>query len=105
MQGVGLLRWEVLGNVAAAVVISAATRAIGALPVFAFTVIPAAAALLITERLNRTALLAVSFGACAAVAGYYASWVYQLPTGACMVCVAALFLVPGLIRLGLRRGG
>lgn len=105
VQGVGLLRWEVLGNVAIAIVISAATRAVGALPVFAFTVVPAAAALLLTERLNRTVALAVSFGACAAVAGYYASWVYQLPTGACMVCVAALFLVPGLIRLGLRRGG
>ena len=105
VQGVGLLRWEVLGNVAIAIVISAATRAVGALPVFAFTVVPAAAALLLTERLNRTVLLAVSFGACAAVLGYYASWVYQLPTGACMVCVAALFLLPGLVRLGLRRGG
>jgi zinc transport system permease protein len=105
VQGVGLLRWEILGNVAIAVVISAATRAIGALPVFAFTVIPAGAALLLTERMTRTIPLAVAFGACAAMVGYYASWIFQLPTGACMVCVASLFLLPGLLKLGLRRGG
>jgi zinc transport system permease protein len=104
VQGVGLLRWEIPLNVATAVVISAATRAIGALPVFAFTVIPAAAALLVTERFRNTVLLALLFGALAAVVGYYVSWVGQLPTGASMVCVAAVFLVPGLLRLALRKG-
>lgn len=103
VQGVGLLRWEIPLNVAMAVVISVATRAVGALPVFAFTVIPAAAALLLTERLRSTIALALVFGASAAVLGYYASWVEQLPTGASMVCVAALFLVPGLLRLSWRK--
>lgn len=102
VQGVGLLRWEIPLNVAAAVVISVATRAVGALPVFAFTVVPAAAALLLTERFRATVALSVLFGASAAAVGYYVSWVGQLPTGASMVCVSALFLVPGLLRL-LRR--
>ena len=104
VQGVGLLRWEIPLNVATAVVISVATRAIGALPVFAFTVVPAAAALLLTERLRSTIALAIGIGAFAAVVGYYVSWVEQLPTGASMVCVAALCLLPGLLRLALRKG-
>lgn len=102
VQGLGVVRYELLGNVAIAVVISVATRAVGALPVFAFTVIPAAAALLLTERLRVTMLLAVAFGIISAAVGYYVSWTLQLPTGASMVVVAALFLVPGLLRL-LRR--
>ena len=102
VQGVGVLRYELLMNLATAVVISVATRAVGALPVFAFTVIPAAAALLLTERLRHTIALSVAIGIVSAAVGYYLSWIEQLPTGATMVVVAALFLVPGLLRL-LRR--
>src|SRR3954447_24181411 len=102
VQGVGVFRYELLLNLATAVVISVATRAVGALPVFAFTVIPAAAALMITERLRSTIVLSVTFGVVAAALGYYASWVEQLPTGASMVVVASLFLVPGLLKI-LRR--
>ena len=80
-----------------------ATRAVGALPVFAFTVVPAAAALMVTERLRTTIALSVAIGIVSAAVGYYVSWVESLPTGASMVIVASLFLVPGLLRL-LRRG-
>src|SRR5205814_273978 len=54
VQGVGVLRYEVLLNFIIAVVISVATRAVGALPVFAFTVVPAAAALMVTENIRAT---------------------------------------------------
>jgi len=90
-------------NLMIAVVISVATRAVGALPVFAFTVIPAAAALLVTEQIRRTIALSVAIGIVAAAVGYYVSWVKTLPTGASMVIVASLFLVPGLSRLLWRR--
>ena len=102
VQGVGVLRYELTLNLIVAVVISVATRAVGALPVFAFTVIPAAAALMVTERIKRTMVLSVAIGIVAAAVGYYVSWVKTLPTGASMVIVASLFLVPGLLRL-LRR--
>ena len=101
--GVGVFRYELLLNVTRALVISVATRAVGALPVFAFTVIPAAAALMITERLGRTIALALAFGITAAAVGYYVSWVEELPTGASMVLVASVFLVPGLARLVRRK--
>jgi zinc transport system permease protein len=102
VQGVGVFRYELILNLATAVVISVATRAVGALPVFAFTVIPAAAALMLTERMRVTIALAVAFGMIAAGAGYYVSWVATLPTGATMVVVASVFLLPGLVKI-LRR--
>ena len=102
VQGVGVFRYELLLNLATAVVISVATRAVGALPVFAFTVIPAAAALMITEKMRQTIVLSVAFAMISAAVGYYLSWIEQLPTGATMVVTASLFLIPGLLKI-LRR--
>jgi zinc transport system permease protein len=85
------------------VVISVGTRAVGALPVFAFTVIPAAAALMLTERMRLTIVLAIGIGVVAAAVGYYVSWVASLPTGATMVVVASVFLLPGVVKIA-RRG-
>jgi zinc transport system permease protein len=102
VQGVGVFRYELLLNVIVAVVISVATRAVGALPVFAFTVVPAAAALMLTENIRATLPLSIAFGVVSAAAGYYLSWIEQLPTGATMVVVASVFLLPGLARLAKR---
>jgi ABC-type Mn2+/Zn2+ transport system permease subunit len=102
VQGIGVFRYELLLNLATAVVISVATRAVGALPVFAFSVLPAAAALMLTDRMRLTIALSVLFGVVSAAVGYYLSWVQQLPTGATMVVVASLFLLPGLVKI-LRR--
>jgi zinc transport system permease protein len=102
VQGLGVFRYELLLNVITAVAISVATRAVGALPVFAFTVIPAAAALMVTERLRATVALSIVFGIVAAAVGYYVSWVESLPTGATMVVCASVFLLPGIARLARR---
>jgi zinc transport system permease protein len=99
VQGMRVLRYELLLNLATAIVISVATRAVGALPVFAFSVIPAAAALMLTDRIRLTIALSVLFGVISAAVGYYVSWVEQLPTGATMVVIAALFLLPGLLKI------
>jgi zinc transport system permease protein len=102
VQGVAVLRYELLLNVIVAVAISVATRAVGALPVFAFTVVPAAAALMLTENLRATLPLSIAFGIVSAALGYYLSWIEQLPTGATMVVVASVFLLPGVARLAKR---
>jgi len=75
--------------------ISVATRALGALPAFAFTVAPASAALLLTSRLRVAFGLAVGFGLSASVLGYYLSFMNDLPTGPTLVAVALLPLLPG----------
>ncbi len=81
--------------------IPVAARALGALPVFAFLTIPAAAALLVVRRLRAAFVLATLFGLVASTGGYLVSWFWQIPTGATMVALAGIFVVPGLVR---RRG-
>jgi zinc transport system permease protein len=95
--------WNLLLFLTIGVAISVATRAIGALPVFGFMIIPPAAALLLASRLRTAFVLAVGIALASAALGYYVSFALSLPTGASMVLVATLFLVPGL--LNLLRGG
>lgn len=72
-----------------AVSVAVSTRALGAMPVFAFLVLPAGAALLFSERLKVVLVLAVTFALVSAGLGYYLSWVWSLPTGPVMVALAA----------------
>ncbi|HZR47667.1 MAG TPA: metal ABC transporter permease, partial [Candidatus Manganitrophaceae bacterium] len=75
--------------------------AIGALPVFSFLVIPAASALMLTDRLKVAFLLSMLFGVFSAALGFYLSFVYSLPTGPAMLGTAGFFLVPGIFKRGL----
>jgi zinc transport system permease protein len=84
--------WSLLLFLTFAVAISVSTRAIGALPVFAFTVIPPAAALMVGSRMWSVFTISVVIGVLSAFIGYYVSFHWSLPTGASMVIVAASFL-------------
>ena len=83
--------------------IAVSIMSIGALPVFAFMVIPASAALTLTQRLGSAFLLSIAFGVSAAVVGFYLSFVFSLPTGPIMLATAGLFLIPGGARALLQR--
>jgi zinc transport system permease protein len=102
--GIPTRRWNLLLFLSIAVAISASTRAIGALPVFAFMVIPPAAGLLLGQRLWAVFALSVGVAVLGAAFGYYVSFHWSLPTGASMVVVSALFLIPGFVRLRLKGG-
>jgi zinc transport system permease protein len=77
--------------------IPVSARALGALPVFAFLTIPASAALLLARRLRPAFGIATGLGVVAAAGGYALSWVWQIPTGATMVTLAGLFVLPGAV--------
>lgn len=81
-----------------AITISVSISAIGALPVFGFMIMPAAAALMLTDRLRLVFLLSITFGVISAVLGFYLSFLYSLPTGPAMLGTAAIFLIPGTIK-------
>lgn len=83
-----------------AVSTSVAIGCIGALPVFAFMVMPAAAALMLVTRLLSAFLLAIGIGVTSAVAGFYLSFLLALPTGPTMIATAGLFLIPGFCMRG-----
>jgi zinc transport system permease protein len=94
--------WSLLLFLTFAVAISVSTRAIGALPVFAFMVIPPAVGLLLGSRLWSVFAISVGVAVISAFVGYWVSFHWSLPTGASMVIASALFLAPGLIRLQLK---
>jgi zinc transport system permease protein len=95
--------------VSVALAISVCTRVLGALPVFAFSVLPAAAAIRLAPNVPRALWVAAVLGAAAGFGGYVVAYLARLPVGAAQALVAAavVALVEGLVRvraLGLRRG-
>lgn len=89
--------WDALLFLTIGVAIPPAARALGALPVFAFLTLPAAGALLLRVGFRPAFALAAAFGVLAATAGYVLSWIWELPTGATMVALAAALAVPGAL--------
>lgn len=83
-----------------AAVVAVATRALGALPVFAFAVLPAFGALAVSRRLEQALWLAALAGALAGGVGYFAAFLFELPVGAAQAVLAGLL---ALLGLGARR--
>lgn len=76
-----------------AVVISVCTRAVGAMPVFALTVLPATAALLFHDRIVPAAITSAVLGGLSAGAGYFATGLWELPVGPCIALAATIPLI------------
>lgn len=87
---VALLDAVLLASVA--LLVSIATRALGALPVFAFTVLPALAAVAVTSSPAAALGLAAALGATAGVIGYVLAFLWELPVGATQTCLAGAFV-------------
>lgn len=105
VRGLPVTRIELSFWVALAVVVSVATRALGAFPVFAMAVLPGAAALLVTDRIGRVFLLAAALGALGGFGGYLAAFRWGTPVGATQALVLAMFwLFAALMRRGRGRG-
>ncbi len=77
--------------------VALSTRALGALPVFAFSVLPAMAALALTSRMSAVFALATLFGALSGVAGYAISFRGELPVGATQTALAAVFVGAAMV--------
>jgi len=89
--------WDAVLFLTVGVAIPPAARALGALPVFAFLTLPAAGALLLRVGFRPAFALAGAFGVLAASGGYVLSWLWELPTGATMVALAAALALPGAL--------
>ncbi len=84
--------------------VAVATRAVGALPVFGFLVLPAGAALLVSQSVRWVVVLSITGAVLAAAFGFYLSFIsgvpeptlpeqqpWALPTGPTMVACAAVY--------------
>lgn len=96
--GMRVSLWDGLLFLTLGLAIPVAARALGALPVFAFLTLPAAAALLTRLGFRAAFPAAAALGVVAAGGGYLLSWLWELPTGATMVALAGVLLLPGLAR-------
>ncbi|MCC7538249.1 MAG: metal ABC transporter permease [Deltaproteobacteria bacterium] len=83
--------------------VSVATRALGVLPVFGFSVLPAMGALMSGVRMSRTLVLASILGAASGGLGYVAAFFFSFPVGASQTLAAGLLLVPFAIARLVRR--
>lgn len=82
-----------------AVAISIFTRIIGALPVFAFTVLPAIAAVRLARNVPQALWLSLGVGAFTGFAGYIVAWRHDLPVGASQALLGvAIVLVAEVLR-------
>jgi len=72
-----------------AVYVSVTTRALGALPVFAFSVLPAVGAIAVARCPAVALALAAGFGATAGAGGYLVAFLGGFPVGASQTVVAA----------------
>lgn len=79
-----------------AVVVAVSTRALGALPVFAFLALPPLTSLLLTEKLKLVFVISVIIGVLSATLGYFFSFILSIPTGASMTVCASVFFILGI---------
>ncbi|MNL44741.1 High-affinity zinc uptake system membrane protein ZnuB [compost metagenome] len=82
--------------VAIAFTVSIATRALGALPVFAFSVLPAMAAIALARNPTAAMILAALFGALGGLGGYLLAFFGDFPVGASQTVFCALLAVLAL---------
>lgn len=77
--------------------ITTGLKILGALPVFAMIVLPAFIALKRARSIKETFLLAMGMGAFIPVLGYYYSYLFDFPTGACLIFIASIYLLCSVV--------
>ena len=97
------VRWLTFGFwLVVALTLALCTRVLGALPVFAFSVLPPLAAIVCTRSLKATLACASVIGAFCAALGYAAAYFLALPVGALQTLCCAAALAPALLVARLR---
>ncbi|MGC4095024.1 MAG: metal ABC transporter permease [Polyangiaceae bacterium] len=93
VQGLPVRRLEGAFWAMFALEVSVATRALGSLPVFAFSVLPAASGLVLANELRIALALSVVIGVLSASLGYLGAFLFSLPVGASQAAAAATFFL------------
>ena len=97
-------RLNALLLITVALVVAVATRALGALPVFALLALPPLSSLYLTEKLKLVFIFSVIIGVLSAVLGYFFSFVLSIPTGASITVCASAFFIMALVWHGIKKG-
>ncbi len=92
-RGLRASLWDFLFYASFGVVVTSSVAVAGVLLVFSFLIVPAAIGVLYSQRLLIRLLVGWVAGALASLTGMSASYVWDLPTGAAIVCGLALTLL------------
>jgi zinc/manganese transport system permease protein len=101
----GAWTWEFVFYASFGVVVTSSVALAGVLLVFSFLIIPACIGVLHADRLARQLAIGWITGALASAAGLAASYAFDLPTGAAMVCAFGGALALAGVVHPFRRGG
>ena len=92
-QGWRVRLWDFLFYASFGVVVTSSVRIAGVLLVFSYLIVPALAGVMLGGSVRSKLLIGWAFGAFVSIVGMIASAVFDLPTGATVVCAFALTLV------------
>lgn len=102
VQGLPVRMLDAMLMMSVGIMVGVSARALGSLPVFAFSTLSAIAALVLDLRLQWTFLLATIAGCISGVGGYLFAYFYDFPVGGSQTVLAsALVLLAALIRSAL----
>jgi zinc/manganese transport system permease protein len=92
-RGISVALWDFLFYVSLGLVVVVAVGVAGILLVFSYLIIPGVCAMLLRQNMGARIALAWVLGALATFLGVYLSVLFDLPTGATMVCTFAGVLI------------
>ncbi|XXF75603.1 metal ABC transporter permease [Myxococcaceae bacterium GXIMD 01537] len=103
VQGLPVRVLDAVLMVSIGVMVGVSARALGALPVLAFSTLSAIAALVLDLRLPWTFLLATLAGAISGVGGYLFAYFYDFPVGGSQTVLASLLVLVAVLARAVRR--
>lgn len=92
-QGLNVRGWDFLFYATFGLVVTSSVKIAGVLLVFSFLVIPAVAAMILTDGSKSRLILGWVFGAVGSLLGMIVSYYWDFPTGASVVCVFGVLLI------------
>lgn len=92
-QGLNVKAWDFLFYALFGFVVTSSVEIAGVLLVFSFLVIPAVCAIILSDKMKTRLFLGWVIGTIGSMLGMVVSYLYDLPTGASVVCVFGLLLL------------
>ncbi len=106
LRGLSVRWWDFLFYTSFGFVVTSSVEMAGVLLVFSYLIVPAVCATYFADRLWTRLVIGWTLGFVVSVAGLYASYAADLPTGAAVVCTFGLaVLVCGPLSVAMRRAG
>jgi zinc transport system permease protein len=103
VQGLPVRMLDAVLMISIGLMVGVSARALGALPVFAFSILSALAALMLDLRLPWTFLLSTIAGAVSGLGGYLFAYFYDFPVGGSQTVLASVIVALAFVVRGVKQ--